>query len=456
MTPAVDRSHPPAPGPLTAFRFPPFRHLRPAPGVDLYLARLGPTPLVHLELLTVAGGHYDPPGGSGLAALTAELTDEGTSSRTSMEIAAAAESLGGYLHSSAGWDHASISTSLPADRIDDAVELMLEVAADPTFPPDELERLRRRALTELRNRRSQPGSRAQRALARGLYGDTPYGGFLLGSEESVRAIERSQVVDFHRRYAAGGPVRVVAVGDLDPDRLADRLAERLPARPAQEMPELPRIEPVPRDAVEVHLVDRPTAAQTELRVGLPGLSRADPDSTRASLLNAILGGKFTSRINLNLRERHGYTYGAHSGFSRRLVAGPFVVRTAVANPVAAAATREILGELDRIRREPVTQEELEDARQYLLGVFPYTVQTIEGVAGRLGDLAVYGLPDDEYERLPRRLSTLTAEDLLEVARRYLDPERALVVAVGPGDELEDSLAELGPVRRVEERSDFPL
>jgi zinc protease len=193
------------------------------------------------------------------------------------------------------------------------------------------------------------------------------------------------------------------------------------------------------------VVDRPGAAQTELRLGHAGVPRTHPDYIPLVMVNTLLGGKFTSRINMNLRERHGFTYGASSRFVARQGPGPFMVSAAVATESAGAAAREVLHELRRIREEPVEPGEIAETRSYMVGVFPYTMQTIGDIAKRLETLTVFGLPDDYYPRYLERLAALTREELLEAARRHLDPDRIAVVAVGPAEVVEPQLAGLGPV-----------
>ncbi|HEX5758503.1 MAG TPA: insulinase family protein, partial [Thermoanaerobaculia bacterium] len=210
-------------------------------------------------------------------------------------------------------------------------------------------------------------------------------------------------------------------------------------------PPPPEVRPAPLAGITVHVVDRPAAAPTELRLGHAGLPRRHPDYSPLVVLNTLLGGQFTSRINLNLRERHGYTYGAHSRFVGRQGPGPFLVSAAVATEVAGAAAREVLGELARIQEEPVPAAELEETRDYLIGVFPYTVQTIGDLAKRLEVLATYGLPDDYFESYLDRVRQVTAEEVQTLARRHLDPRRIAVVAVGPAERLEGQLSALGPV-----------
>ncbi len=442
---APDRSSPPAPGAARPTPFPAFEHRRLGNGVDLLAAPTGPAPLVYLHLVTPGGGRFDPPGRAGLASLTAGLLDEGTRSMTSTEIAARTERLGGSLSTSADWDDAIVAATLLTPHVDNGLELAAEVASAPTFPAEEVERLRRRTLAELHRRRALPGWLADRQLAETVYGRRVYGSSLLGSEESVAAISGEEIVEFYRGRTAAGGWTLVATGGVDPGRLAGRLEEVLPRPLPAAAPASPDLSPPPAGGRRVVVVDRPGAAQTELRIGHAGIARSHPDYLAAGLMNTLLGGKFTSRINLNLRERHGYTYGAYSRFSKRLGPGLFVVATAVANEAAAAAAGEILGEMERVRAEPVAAEELDETRAYLLGVFPYTVQTPLGVASRLIDLAVFSLPDDHYEKLPAALARIGPEEIRRVAREHLRPDSAAIVAAGPAAKLEPLFAALGEV-----------
>ncbi|MGH7338550.1 MAG: M16 family metallopeptidase, partial [Myxococcota bacterium] len=198
-------------------------------------------------------------------------------------------------------------------------------------------------------------------------------------------------------------------------------------------------------ARRVIVVDRPQSAQTELRIGHVGTPRTNPDRTRLGVLNALLGGKFTSRLNLNLRERNGFTYGVNSRFVDRRGPGPFVVAAAVGNDVAGAAAAETLAELDRVRESAVSEIELDETKSYLVGVFPYTLQTNGGLLARLADLALYALPSDHLERALAEIRSTTSEQILELAQRYLTPERATIVAVGPAAALTPQLERFGAV-----------
>lgn len=442
----VDRSAPPLPGELRAFRFPPFLHRQVPGGPDIYAARMKGVPLVSLELVSRAGADRDPAGQAGLATLTASVLDEGTEHYDSLAIAARAERLGGYLYSAADWDSGFIAVALLTQHLAEGIGLMAEIALAPTFPEKEIERLRRQRLTELLRRRSDPSSQADDRLSEVIYGGSPYASPLIGRESSLATLDRDALVSFYRRHYTLAGSALIAVGDFDPEELIRDVEAALPVRPGEEPPpELPEVRPVPLDGTVVHIVDRPGAAQTELRLGHAGVPRKHPDYLALAVLNTLLGGKFTSRINLNLRERHSYTYGASSRFAARKGPGPFVVDAAVATESAGAAAREVLGELRRIREELVEPEELSETLSYMIGVYPYTLQTIGDVAKRLEILAVFGFPDDHYVRYTERLSAITREHLLEAARRHLHPEQIAIVMVGPADTLVPQLEELGPV-----------
>ncbi len=440
-----DRSVPPLAGAVRGFRFPSFEHTRLAGGLDLYLARWPYFPLVSLELLLGAGGHHDGPGQAGLASLHGALLDEGTENRSALEIASSIEQLGGFLGTGADWNVAYVGSTLLRRHLDAGLDLVAEIARRPSFPAAEVERARRLRLADILRRKGQPGALAERFFARAVFGGTVYGEPLIGSDESVRDLERRHFTDFFERHVGPRGATLIAVGDIDREALARRLegvfGDWRGAPPAPR----PTIEPRPISATEIHLVDRQGSAQTQLQLGHPGLDRNHPDHPRVLMMNAILGGKFTSRLNLNLREKHGITYGAHSQFVYRKGMGSFAIRLAVATDSAGTAVREIVSEMRRLGEELVSEEELAETQDYLVGVFPITLQTVGDLAKRLETLAIFDLPDDYYADYPGVLRQVTREDVREAARRYLHPDRLAVVAVGPAEELSGQLEDFGPL-----------
>jgi zinc protease len=455
---AIDRSSPPPPGEVHPFHFPHFVRRRLPSGVLAYAAQLPGVPLASVDLLAAAGAQHDPAGREGLATLTAALLDEGAAGRNAMEIAGGIERLGGQIGTGADWDVGYVGILSLSRHLEAGLRLFSEVATAPTFPEAEVERLRRQRLTELLRRRHQPAAIADEQLAAAIYQDTVYAHSPLGTQASISSLGGEELLDFYRRRYRLSEAILIAVSDLDPEDVLARADAALAFSPSlatgtsrdaaaggEAVREQPEIHPAPLPGTRLYVVDRPGAAQTELRMGHASVPRAHPDFTTLTFLNTLLGGKFTSRINLNLRERHGYTYGAATRFAGRLGPGPFVISAAVATESTGAAASEVLSELRRIRDEPVTREEMEETRSYMLGVFPYTVQSIGDVSRRLADLAVYGLPDDHFDRYLRAIASLSRADVQEAARRHIDPDRLAVVAVGPAELLRGQLEPLGEV-----------
>jgi zinc protease len=264
-----------------------------------------------------------------------------------------------------------------------------------------------------------------------------------GSEESVRAITRERVERFWSSRYRPGATTLVIVGDVETSS-ALQLVERTLGSWSGAAPPSPRVDDRPARAERgVLVVAKADAPQSELRVGHVGLPRNNPDFFPATVMNAILGGLFSSRINLNLREAHAWTYGAHSGFEWRLQAGPWVADSAVKSEVTADAVREIMGEIDRIRTTPVAPEELSLATSYLDGVFPIRYESTGAIAGALANLVLYGLPDDYFDRYRERVRAVTVDDVLQAAQRHLHPDQLQVVAAGDPGAIVTPLEALG-------------
>lgn len=445
--PPLDRSQPPRLGAAKSFRFPNVVRGEVAPGLELLALPVRELPIVHLRLVLVSGGDRAPADLPGLPSLTAGLLDEGTKTRSSQELATAAEKLGGYVASGAGWDASAIETELLRDDLATGLELIADIASNPTFPEKELARVRRQCLAEIARRQAQPSAVADLGFAQLLYQGTVYEHPLIGTETSLGAIDRQRVVDFYRHSMATSRAVLLAVGDFDLERLTALAAATFPTR-AGGAPPAPKVEPRSSQSPGpwVQLLDRPDAAQTEIRVGQVGISRLDDRFIPASVTSCLLGGKFTSRLNLNLREEKGLTYGVRSHFAKRIGPGPFVVSTAVDNENVGIATREILGEIDRLRESAPSGDELTDTANYLIGSFPYAVETVRGMADRLRDIAVFDLPANYYSDYGDRIRAVGADEVLETASDLLPPENMVVVCVGPAGELRSQFESDFPVR----------
>lgn len=442
----IDRSAPPPLGAAQRAMLPPIHRTTLANGLRLLAVESGTLPLVRLEFGWEAGAEHEVATNAGLATLTAALLDEGTARRTSSEIAAAIEGLGGHLATVAGWEGAAVRFGVLAPSLAPAFELACEILRTATFPVEEFERLRRQRLADLLHRRTQPAALAEERLARILYGDGPYGRPLSGDEASTAALSREDAVRFSSARLTPAGSWVLAAGAAPFRELVARVEDLLGDWAGAAPTAAPRPLPMPRTGVTVDIIDRPASAQTELRLGHPSLSKLDEDRVALGVANAILGGKFTSRINLNLREKRGLTYGAFTRLADRRGPGPFTMSAAIDSERVGEAVRETIGEIERLRSEPPAESELADSKSYIVGVFPYQLQTGDDLLHKLGELALYGFPDDHFERRLRQVEAVTTEDVLRVARIHLEPHNLAIVAAGPADRLARQLEGLGELR----------
>ncbi|MBW3533764.1 MAG: insulinase family protein [Gemmatimonadetes bacterium] len=442
------RELPPEPGAIRPFEFPDVVRQRLDGGLDLRVARLPRLPLVTLSLVLPAGEVALAPALGGLAVLTGDALEGGTATRSGAALAEAVEDIGAGLEISTGWDATTVSLSCLADRMDEALGLLAEVALRPAFPEDEVERMRGQRLAVIRQRAMDPSALAGDQAVRLIYREgSRYGRPLGGTLESVEAIDRAAVEAFHaERYRPAG-AGVVMAGDVDPDDAAALLRRHFGAWEGASPATAP-VEGVARATRRtVHVVDRPGAVQSELRLGHPGVPHADPDHVALVVLNTVLGGAFTSRLNLSLRERHGFTYGVRSRFSFRGGPGPFHVSTAVGSEATAPAVREIMGELEAIVDDGPTDAEVEAARDYVAGVFPLRLETTAQVASRIAEQIVYGLADDYHATYRERIRAVDREAALAAARRHIRPAEATIVVVGDAGVVREPLESLslGPV-----------
>ena len=425
----------PAPRPVPtasrSYRFPPFAREKLGNGMHLLVAPVTKLPIATVVVIVEAGASAEPAGKEGVAALTARLLPEGAGDLDGAALAEQFERLGASVESHADWDVAAISLTALTAQLPAALALVRDLLRAPTFPEREVARLREERLAELLQQRAEPRGLADEQFARALY--APNVRYALppdGDAGSVRALTGDDVRAFYAaRYRPAATTMVVA-GDVTAT-MARTLTETLFGDWAGDQP-TPIVTAVDtaQSGQLTRIVSKLDAPQSELRVGHVGLARSAPDYFDAMVMNAVLGGLFSSRINLNLREAHGYTYGAFSAFDWRRGAGPFVVSTAVKSDVTGAAVREILGEMERIRRDEIGEDELTLATSYLDGVFPIRYETTAAIAAALANLVIHALPDDYYDRYRDRVRAVTTQSVLRAAQVHLHPDRLRIVVVG--------------------------
>ncbi len=452
QAPAADGFPPTRPtlGAPKALHLPPAAERRLPNGLRVVVVEKHELPLADFALVVGTGTEADPAGREGLATMTAALLDEGTATRSSLQIADQAAYLGVTLHTRAGWDASEVLLHTPTAQTDSALALMADVTTHPTFPVAELDRLRNDRLTGLLQLRDRAPAIASRAFAQAVFGaGHPYARPADGTEASTRALTRDDVQRFYAGAWRPDNATLVVVGDVTPDDVARRAerafgAWRAPAGVALAAPVVPA---APSAGVaRVVLVDKPGAPQSSVRIGMPAAARATPDYFPLVVLNTVLGGSFASRLNQNLRETHGYTYGAESAFDLRRAAGPFVSGAEVTATKTDSALVEFMKEL-RAVGDTVPAAELDKAKRYLVLQMPGEFETTGGIAGGLIPVVTYGLPLDYYNGYAARVQAVTQADVQRVARRYVDPAHLTIVVVGDRASVEPRLRalNLGPV-----------
>jgi predicted Zn-dependent peptidase len=445
----LERPRRPAAGLPRPYRFPRFDRAALPNGIKLVVAPISKLPIVTITVLADAGAIADPIGQAGLAQLTARLLLEGTSSADGGTITDQFERIGASIEAHADWDVASVSMTTLTERLDESFALLGRVLRAPEFNNREVERLKEERLAELLQLRAEPRGLADELFSRFLYeSSSRYAQPDGGDERSVRALNREAVVRFYEQRYSPSSMTLIVAGDVQTSQM-ERLAREVLGdwRGIVTLASSTTDEPARRTRA-VHIVNKPDAPQSELRIGHVGLPRRHPDYFPAVIMNAVLGGLFSSRINLNLREVHGYTYGASSYFDWRRQRGPWVVATAVASDVTHAAAEEVLKEIDRIRLAPIKEDELTLATSYLDGVFPIRFETTGAIAGALSALVVYDLPEDWYDEYREQVRNVTTGDVLIAAERHLRPDTLQMVVVGNATAVRGGLDALGfgPVR----------
>jgi zinc protease len=449
----VDRNRLPQPGPEPPFSFPEIRHERLPNGVDLWTAEQHDVPLVSVLALVRAGASLDPSTRPGLAAITGDLLDEGCGDLDALALHETLGKLGAQLDTEVGADAALLGLTTLARFAAPALDVLAQLIMVPRLDEKDFERVRDLRLNRLLQMREMPPSMAERAFTSLVYGGHPYGHLPIGTEESLRAMSVDETRTFHATMYEPSGLTVIAVGDASHQTMCDLVGDAFRRWQPAAIRE-PRADPASLpvnsgSAKRFALVPRPGAPQSELRIGHMSTPRSTPDYHALVTLNMVLGGQFVSRINLNLRERKGYTYGARTSFDFRRGPGPFVLHASVQSNSTADSIREVIGELHGIRgSHPVTPDELELGRASLTRGYPRGFETAEQIGRAIAQLALYDLPADYFTRFVPTVLALTPDDLTRAAAAHIDPSRLLTVVVGDPEKI-GSLEEIEVGEAVE-------
>jgi zinc protease len=405
------------------------REVLPNGMVLLHAERTG-LPIVKVVLAIKAGSVDEPPGKGGLANLTADLLNEGTTTRSSRDISDAIEFVGGSLGTSGGADYITVTLSVLKKDVSLGFDLLSDIVLHPAFGEDEI--MRRKAIikSSILQQKEDPGSVASKAFLKAVFGGHPYGIPVEGTEESLNAITRQDIVDFYRgRYAPNDAIMAV-VGDIDRDELRALLDRFFGGWHRKDIIARPLPSPKPEEGRRVIRIQK-DITQANVVLGHLGISRGNPDYYAVSVMNYILGGGgFASRLMDNIRDNKGLSYDVRSSFSASKFGGYFEAGLQTKNATANAAIGEILKEMERIRTAPVTDKELSDAKSYLTGSFPLRIDSDSKIAAFLTAAEYYRLGLDYVDRYKEYINAVTKEDVLRVAKKYLDPRNYVLVVVG--------------------------
>jgi zinc protease len=422
-------------------------------GATLIVSERHNLPLVSFSMTFLGGSNqFETAAKRGVAAMTASMLTEGTKTRTGDQLSDALQLLGTSIGAGIGGEEGSIGFVSTAKNFDATLALLADMMVNSTFPADALERLRARTLVNLTQARDQPAVVGSQVFAKILYGDAhPYG--QRTTEASVKAITRDDVVAFQKAYFQPGRAIITVVGDVTPAKVKASIEKGLAAWPksgdkqAFDYPKLPELQPA-----RIYLVDKPGSAQSVVNIGLPGPPRNTPDFFALQVMNTILGGQFQSRLNANIREEKGYSYGVNSGFSYGKGPGAFRAGGAIVGDKTDAALVEFMKEFKGILGEkPITHEEIKTAKESLIQRLPQGFASVSGISNAITSLVTQGLPDDYYQTYAKNISAVTREDLMRVAKRYIDMKNLAIVIVGDRSKIEAPLkaTEIAPITYID-------
>jgi zinc protease len=433
---------PPRPLPSRPVSFPPYE-LRTLPnGMQVIVVMHHEQPEVTMRILVRAGGAYDPPGKRGTAALAGALLNQGTDKHSAQEIADTIDSIGGALDTGAGSDVTSASVLVMKDSFDVGMDLLADVVRRPVFAPEEIERQRKQMINNLGVSLEDPGFVAGAVLSRLIYGFHAYGFPDSGMPDTIAKISREDLREFHRKYFSPNNSILAIVGDITADE-AMTAATRVFGDWQRQAVQPPPIPDPPKPTRRIVIIDKPDSVQTAVRIGQLGVPRKTPDYMDLDQAIRILGGEGSNRLFRVLRSERSLTYSASADMNTMLLAGDIVAETDTRSDATAEAVRVIVDEFTRLQRERIGDAELAGAQAYMTGSFPLTIETPGAIARQVVNAVFYDLSLDELRTYRQRANAVTPDDVLRVARTYIQPDRLSIVMVGNAAVFKDQLAKTG-------------
>ena len=438
----IDRTKPPAAGPAPEASFPDYKEVTLPNGLKVFVIEDERKPTITLRLVIRSGSAFDGPK-TGLASFVASMLNRGTEKREAAQFAQEVDFLGATLEAAAGADSIAVGVSGLTIYTDKLLDLVSDAVLHPAFPADQFARVQRQMLSQLAAERQSPASLAGKMAGKVIYGNHPYGAYQ--TPETVKAISREDLVKFHQTCFLPNNASLAIVGDVKADVILQQIEKVLGGWTRGEVPTLEAPAFPKPHGVNIYLVDRPGSVQSNIVLVEPGPARNKADVPEINVMNATLGGGFSGRLFQNLREKHGWTYGAYSAFDFRKLGGSFEANAETRNEVTEPAIEETIKEIARIRNEPVPDQELELERQYNVGNYLLSLENPTRTATRVQDIDLYGLPADFYKHYAKRMADTTPQVVEDEAQKLLDPENINVVVVGEARDVKPALDKLGKV-----------
>lgn len=445
-----DRTNPPALPAPPQLHLPSVQQFELSNGLKVYFMEKTQVPLIQLNLVVKTGTVNDPAGKAGLANFTMDMMDEGAAGMSSLQLADAIDYLGAQISTGSDFHFCNVDLHTPLSKFDEALKLYAEIILHPDFPESEMNRLLKERLTRIMQWHDQPTAIASIAFNKLLFGkDHHYGEAVLGNEASLNSMKPDDLKKFYSTYFKAGNAFLVAVGDIKKEDLKNKLEASF-GKWEKGSVKIKEIKDAPQvNDRTVYIIDKPGSAQSVIYIGRVGLPRSTSDYYPLTVMNTILGGSFTSRLNQNLREEHGYTYGAGSRFSFRVNAGPFYASSSVQTEVTDKALTEFFNELNGIR-EPIPEEELNRAKNYVALGYPADFQTAQSIAGKIEEMTEYNLPADYFDNFVSNILSVKDADVNKAAKKYIEPDKMIVVVVGDKSKIEEGIKalKLGTIKNM--------
>ncbi len=449
----LDRSVRPAPGPAPESSFPEYETTRTEQGLTIYTIESDRQPVITYRLLFRTGGLFDGEK-PGLAEFVASMLDKGVEGKSAYELASEIDFIGASLSASASSDFIAVSVSGLSRYKTQLLEILKSVVMEPVFPQEELEKLSQRTISNLISEKSEPDALVDKLRRKLVYGDGAYGAYK--TEESVAAIDRNDLIAFHREHFLPNNASLAVVGDFDGVEEVDRVSSLFSDWKRGELPVMAELSFPEVDGETVHLIDREDSVQSTVRVAQQSIPKSNPDTPELRVVMSVLGGGFSGRMFQNLREDKGYTYGAGSYSANAAKFGAIVSYADVRNEVTADAIKEIFHELRRIGQEPIPEPELEMHKKYLSGNYMLSLERPLTIAQLVQEIDVYDLDPDHYRTYVAQMMSVTPKLAEELASKYIRPESSVVALVGKRSEIGDSLESGWPVTVYDEDLEVTL